>query len=74
MKISELKSYIKEEIKKKLAENAPAKPKVAPAKPQTDNPKRRPLGNPNVDPRPKAMTEGEKEILQKIVDRFKVKK
>jgi hypothetical protein len=55
MKLSELKLYIKEEIKKKLAENAPAKPKVAPAKPQTDNPKRRPLGNPDVKPRPKAM-------------------
>lgn len=50
-------------------------PKIAPGKPTTkpDKP-RRPLGNPNVDPKPKAkgkMNESEKEIVNKIVNRFK---
>ena len=62
-------------------ENAPApsKPKetpgpaVAPGKPDTGKPKpRRPLGNPDVKPAPKAMNE--EEMLKKIVARFKSKK
>ena len=70
-------------MKKAIVENAPApapsKPKekpgpaVAPGKPSTDKPKpRRPLGNPEVKPAPKAMNE--EEMIKKIVDRFKSKK
>ncbi len=81
MKINELQSLIRELLDKVLAENAPApsKPKpspgpaVAPGKPDTGKPKpRRPLGNPEVKPAPKAMNEDE--ILNKIVARFKSKK
>jgi hypothetical protein len=80
MKISELKSLIREAIKEKLSENAPSKPEpspgpaVAPGKPDTGKPKkpRRPLGNPEVKPAPKAMNE--EEMLNKIVARFKSKK
>lgn len=55
---------------------APGKPKTEPAvhpgKPDTGKPKpRRPLGNPQVQPKPKAMNE--QEMLDKIVDRFKSK-
>jgi len=56
---------------------APSKPKetpgpaVAPGKPSTDKPKpRRPLGNPDVKPAPKASVK-EAEMLKKIVQRFK---
>lgn len=70
-------------MKKAIVENAPApapsKPKekpgpaVVPGKPSTDKPKpRRPLGNPEVKPAPKAMNE--EEMIKKIVDRFKSKK
>lgn len=68
-------------MKKTIIENAPApsKPKekpgpaIAPGKPSTDKPKpRRPLGNPEVKPAPKAMNE--EEVLKKIVSRFKSKK
>jgi hypothetical protein len=81
MNINNLKEAIKAAIDKVLSENAPApsKPKtspgpaVAPGKPSTDKPKpRRPLGNPDVKPSPKAMNE--EEMLQKIVARFKSKK
>jgi hypothetical protein len=84
MQINKLKEAIREAIDKVLSENAPApsKPKpspgpaVAPGKPSTDKPKpRRPLGNPNVDPNPKAKkTMNEEEMLKKIVARFKSKK
>jgi len=64
----------------KLDENAPAPskpspgPAVAPGKPDTGKPKpRRPLGNPDVKPAPKAGLK-EEEMLQKIVARFKSKK
>ena len=55
---------------------APSKPSpgpaVAPGKPDTGKPKpRRPLGNPDVKPGPKAMNE--EEMLKKIVARFKSK-
>jgi hypothetical protein len=81
MQINKLKEAIREAIDKVLFENAPApsKPKpspgpaVAPGKPSTDKPKpRRPLGNPDVKPNPKAMNE--EEMLNKIVARFKAKK
>lgn len=82
MKINELRKAIRETIKKVLSENqpatAPSKPKteptVAPGKPGTGKPKpRRPLGNPEVKPKPKA-TMNEEEMLKKIVARFKSKK
>ena len=62
----------------KLSENAPAKPAptkepaVAPGKPAEKKP-RRPLGNPNVNPAPKATME-EAEMLKKVIQRFKSKK
>ena len=83
MKISELRSLVRASIKEALAENAPAtapskpdtKPTVAPGKPGTDKPKpRRPLGNPEVKPKPKAEGLNEEEMLKKIVARFKSKK
>lgn len=78
-----LKKVLHEIVKKAMKEDAPApapaKPKekpgpaVAPGKPSTDKPKpRRPLGNPEVKPAPKAMNE--EEMLKKIVSRFKSKK
>jgi hypothetical protein len=79
MQINKLKEAIREAINKVLSENAPAPskpspgPAVAPGKPSTDKPKpRRPLGNPDVKPGPKAMNE--EEMLKKIVARFKSKK
>ena len=79
MQINNLKEAIKAAINKVLDENAPAPskpspgPAVAPGKPDTGKPKpRRPLGNPDVKPAPKAMNE--EEMLQKIVARFKSKK
>jgi len=84
MKAQDLKKIIREIVDKVLDENAPSpsKPKpspgpaVAPGKPDTGKPKpRRPLGNPNVDPNPKAKkTMNEEEMLKKIVARFKSKK
>ena len=79
MQIDKLKEAIKAAIDKVLSENAPSPskpspgPAVAPGKPDTGKPKpRRPLGNPDVKPGPKAMNE--EEMLQKIVARFKSKK
>jgi len=85
MKINELRKLVKAAIKEALQENAPApapsKPKpstapaVAPGKPGTSKPKpRRPLGNPEVKPNPKAEGLNEEEMLKKIVARFKSKK
>lgn len=80
MNKNKLKDMIREIVDRVLAENqpAPSKPKpspgpaVAPGKPDTGKPKpRRPLGNPEVKPAPKAMNE--EEMLQKIVARFKSK-
>ena len=77
-----LREAIRSIIRQELAENqpatAPSKPKteptVAPGKPSTDKPKpRRPLGNPEVKPKPKA-TMTEAEMLAKIIKRFKSKK
>ena len=79
MNQSLLRETIREIITKVLNENAPAPskpspgPAVAPGKPDTGKPKpRRPLGNPDVKPAPKAMNE--EEMLKKIVARFKSKK
>jgi len=72
MKIDLLRKMVREA----LAEaNAPAAPKPTTAPPTTapGKPKpRRPLGNPDVKPNPKAMNE--EEVLNKIVARFKAKK
>ena len=71
------KRYKELKAKKELSENqpatAPSKPKteptVAPGKPAEKKP-RRPLGNPEVKPKPKA-TMTEAEMLARIVKRFK---
>ena len=77
----QLRETIRKIIKQTLAENqpatAPSKPKteptVAPGKPSTDKPKpRRPLGNPKVNPKPKA-TMTEADMLARIIKRFKSK-
>jgi len=64
-------------VKEVLAENNPAttpKPTVAPPTTDPGKPKpRRPLGNPDVKPKPKASM-NEDEMLKKIVARFKSKK
>jgi len=64
-------------VRESLAEaNAPAAPKPTTAPPTTapGKPKpRRPLGNPDVKPKPKASM-NEEEMLNKIVARFKAKK
>ncbi len=82
MNKNKLKEIIREIVDRVLNENAPApsKPKpspgpaVAPGKPDTGKPKpRRPLGNPDVKPKPKA-TMTEAEMLAKIVKRFKAAK
>jgi hypothetical protein len=80
MNKTQLKETIREIITKVLNENAPAptkpgtSPTVAPGKPGTGKPKpRRPLGNPDVKPKPKASM-NEDEMLAKIVKRFKSKK
>ena len=79
MKAQDFKKIIREIVDKVLAEGEreketpTIKPTVAPGKPDTGKPKpRRPLGNPDVKPGPKAMNE--EEMLQKIVARFKSKK
>jgi len=78
MKISEFKAHIKEtlkQIKENQPATAPTKPTVAPSKPGTKKPIRRPLGNPNVQPKPKAtMSENEQDVIDKIVQRYKSKK
>jgi hypothetical protein len=72
MKIDLLRKMVREAI---AEANAPAAPKPTTAPPTTapGKPKpRRPLGNPDVKPNPKAMNE--EEMLNKIVARFKAKK
>jgi len=75
----QLREAIRSIIRQELTENQPAtapskpetEPTVAPGKPSTDKPKpRRPLGNPEVKPKPKATTT-EAETLAKIIKRFK---
>ena len=82
-KVNELKLFIKETIKKSLAENqpapAPAKPErgteVHPGKPgEKQKPRRTFEPKPGAEPRPKALSETEKQIVDKIVQRMKDKK
>ena len=76
----QLRESIRHIIKQELSENAPApskpapstKPTVAPGKPAEKKP-RRPLGNPNVKPAPKA-TMKEAEMLKQVIKRFRSKK
>jgi hypothetical protein len=80
----QLREAIRKIIKKELEENkpaqAPSKPSTAPGvkeKPATPDKKepRRPLGNPNVQPAPKAKaTMKEAEMLKQVIKRFKSKK
>jgi hypothetical protein len=75
----QLRETVRNIIRQTLAENqpatAPSKPKtepaVAPGKPAEKKP-RRPLGNPEVKPKPKA-TMTEAEMLARIIKRFKSK-
>ena len=74
-----IKELLRKMVQEALAENQPAtapskpstKPTVAPGKPGEKPKPRRPLGNPDVKPNPKAMNE--EEMLNKIIDRFKSK-
>jgi hypothetical protein len=83
MKINEFKSLVREVVRKKLMENQPAPSRETPSRETETIPdrgtekdkKRRRIGNPNVEPKPKAsMNENEKEVLNKIIDRFKQSK
>jgi hypothetical protein len=82
MKLKEFKSLVREVVKKKLAENQPAPSRETPGRETETIPdrgteeekKRRRIGNPNVEPKPKAMNENEQEIIKQIVARFKSKK
>jgi hypothetical protein len=77
-----LKNYIRETLKKRLAENQPAPSRENPGRETETIPdrgteeekKRRRIGNPDVSPKPKAMNENEQEIIKQIVARFKSKK
>ena len=76
----QLREAIRRIIKQELSEAAPApskptptkEPAVAPGKPAEKKP-RRPLGNPNVKPAPKA-TMKEAEMLKQVIKRFRSKK
>lgn len=81
----QLREAIRAIIRKEIAENkpaeAPSKPKtepiIHPGAPSTDKPKpRRPLGNPEVKPGPKALkaTMKEAEMLKQVIKRFRNKK
>jgi len=78
----DLKNYIREALKKRLAENQPAPSRETPERGTETIPdrgteeekKRRRIGNPNVDPKPKAMNENEQELIKRIVSRYKSKK
>ena len=77
----QLREAIRRIIKQELneAETAPAKPatkpgvKEPPAKTPGKKEPRRPLGNPNVKPQPKA-TVKEAEMLKQVIKRFKSRK
>ena len=75
--MSNIKELLRKMVQEALAEaeTAPSKPStkptVAPGKPGEKPKPRRPLGNPDVKPNPKAMNEDE--MLNKIVARFKSK-
>jgi hypothetical protein len=78
----DLKNYIREALKKRLAENQPSPARETPGRETETIPdkgteeekKRRRIGNPNVEPKPKAMNENEQELIKQIVARFKSKK
>lgn len=76
MNIKLLRKMVREALAE--AETAPSKPDtkptVAPGKPGEKPKPRRPLGNPDVKPNPKAKAMNEEEMLNKIVARFKAKK
>jgi len=81
MKLKEFKSLVREVVRKKLAENQPAPSRENPDRETIErgteeekDKKRRRIGNPNVEPKPKAMNENEQEIIKQIVARFKSKK
>jgi hypothetical protein len=83
MKVNEFKSLIKEIIRKKLAENQPAPSRENPDRETIERDteeekekKRRRIGNPNADPKPKmeGMNKNEQETVKQIVARFKSKK
>ena len=75
----DLKNYIKEALKKRLAENQPApsretepgETETIPDRGTEEEKKRRRIGNPEVKPKPKAMNENEQEIIKRIVARYK---
>jgi hypothetical protein len=70
MNIKLLRKMVREILAEAGTETKPttAPPTTSPGKPKP----RRPLGNPDVKPNPKAMNE--EEMLNKIVARFKAKK
>ena len=77
----ELREAIRKVIRQELNENNPAKPATAPgvkeppAKTPGKKEPRRPLGNPNVKPQPKAKaTMKEAEMLKQVIKRFKSRK
>ena len=72
MNIKLLRKMVKEVLAEAGTETKPttAPPTTAPGKPKP----RRPLGNPDVKPNPKAEGLNEDEMLNKIVARFKAKK
>ena len=82
MKISELQALVKKAIQEVLAENQPERSPEIPDRGTETLPdpgtkpgrttRRRKIGNPNVDPKPKAsLEEAEKEIMKMITQRFK---
>jgi hypothetical protein len=76
MNIKLLRKMVQEVLAEAETETQPttAPPTTAPGKPKP----RRPLGNPDVKPNPKAVKAvkavNEEEMLAKIIDRFKSKK
>ena len=72
MNIKLLRKIVQEVLAEAETETKPttAPPTTAPGKPKP----RRPLGNPDVKPNPKAEGLNEDEMLNKIVARFKAKK
>ena len=78
--MSNIKELLRKMVQEALAEaETETKPTTAPPTTKPGKPKpRRPLGNPDVKPNPKAVKAvkvvNEEEMLVKIVDRFKSKK
>jgi hypothetical protein len=75
MKIKDIKRIIREELSSILAENAPAKEKETPTKPDTaekTKPRRGFEPKPGAEPKPKAKASlKEEDMVKKIADRFK---